>query len=127
MLMRSGIEVVFLTGRRSLVVEHRARDLGVTEVHQGAKNKLAFYDEIVGKRTLTGRETAYIGDDIVDVPFMRRVGFSVAVADAADEVRKIADYVTQKNGGSGAVREICDLILKIQGKWDEVAARYDLI
>jgi 3-deoxy-D-manno-octulosonate 8-phosphate phosphatase (KDO 8-P phosphatase) len=126
MLMRSGVEVVFLTGRQSAVVEHRARDLGVLEVHQGAKNKLEWYPEIVEKRGLTGSQVGYVGDDIVDVPFMKRVGFAVAVADAADNVRHMAHYVTIKKGGRGAVREICDMILKIQGQWDEVVKKYEL-
>jgi 3-deoxy-D-manno-octulosonate 8-phosphate phosphatase (KDO 8-P phosphatase) len=126
MLMRYGVDVVFLTGRQSAVVEHRARDLGVTEVHQGAKNKLDLYGEIVEKRGLSGSQVGYVGDDIVDIPFMKRVGFSVAVADAADEVKRAAHYTTEKNGGCGAVREVCDMVLKIQGKWDEVAKRYEL-
>jgi 3-deoxy-D-manno-octulosonate 8-phosphate phosphatase (KDO 8-P phosphatase) len=126
MLMRSGVEVVFLTGRQSAVVEHRARDLGVREVHQGAKNKLDWYPEIVVKRDLSGSQVGYVGDDVVDVPFMKRVGFAVAVADAADDVRRMAHYVTDKKGGRGAVREVCDMILKIQGTWDEVAKKYEL-
>lgn len=126
MLMRYGVDIVFLTGRKSAVVEHRARDLGVGEVHQGVWNKLEMYEEIVKKRNLVGSQVAYIGDDIVDIPSMKRVGFSVAVADAADEVKKIADYTTRKNGGSGAVREVCDMILKLQGKWEEMACKYEL-
>jgi 3-deoxy-D-manno-octulosonate 8-phosphate phosphatase (KDO 8-P phosphatase) len=127
MLMRSGVEVVFLTGRQSAVVEHRARDLGVREVHQGAKNKLEWYPEIVEKRGLSGDQVGYVGDDIVDVPFMKRVGFAVAVADAMEEVRRAAHYVATQKGGQGAVREVCDMILKIQGTWDEVAKKYELI
>ncbi|MBN1382889.1 MAG: HAD-IIIA family hydrolase [Deltaproteobacteria bacterium] len=126
MLMRYGIEVVFLTGRRSSVVEYRACDLGVVEVYQGVKNKLEMYDEIVEKKNIAGAQAAYMGDDIIDIPFMRRVGFSIAVADAANEVKEIADYVTEKSGGRGAVREVCDLILKLQGKWEEVAEKYEL-
>ncbi|MBN1663516.1 MAG: HAD-IIIA family hydrolase [Deltaproteobacteria bacterium] len=127
MLMRTGVDVVFLTGRKSAVVEHRARDLGIGEVHQGVWNKLERYEEIVKKRNLSAREVAYIGDDVVDVPSMRRVGFSVAVADAVEEVKKIADYTTREKGGSGAVREVCDMIMKLQGKWEEVASKYELV
>jgi len=126
MLMRSGVEVVFLTGRQSAVVEHRARDLGVLEVRQGAKNKLEWYPEIVEKRGLSGDQVGYVGDDIVDVPFMKRVGFAVAVADAMEDVRRVAHYVATQKGGRGAVREVCDMILRIQGNWDEVAKKYEL-
>lgn len=125
MLMRYGIDVVFLTGRMSSVVEHRANDLGIRGVYQGVWNKLDMYDEIVRKRNLADSQVAYVGDDIVDIPFMKRVGFAVAVADAAEEVKKIADYITKKSGGRGAVREVCEMILKIQGKWHEVASRYE--
>jgi len=126
-MMRHGIDVVFLTGRRSEVVEHRARDLGVGEVHQGIWNKVEAFEEILRRRNLDRDHVAYVGDDVVDIALLKRVGFSVAVADASEDVKKTADYVTKKSGGRGAVREVCEIILKAQEKWDEVATRYDFI
>ncbi len=125
MLMRCGIDVVFLTGRKSLVVDHRAADLEIKEVHQGIWNKREVFDEILKRRKLSPEETAYIGDDVVDIPVLKRVGFGVAVADACPEAVGVADYVTERPGGRGAVREVCEMILKVQGRWGEVAARYE--
>ena len=126
LLMRYGIGVVLLTGRKSAVVEHRARDLGIEEVHQGIWNKVEVSESILQNRDLRYDQVAFVGDDIVDIPLLRRVGFSVAVADAAEEVKRIVDFVTQKKGGRGAVREICEIILLAQDKWADVAARYEL-
>lgn len=124
-LMRYGIDVILVTGRRSDVVEHRARDLGISEVHQGVTNKLEISDTILRNRSLNYEHIAFIGDDIVDIPLLRRVGFSAAVADAAEDVRKCVDYVTIRKGGRGAVREVCEVILKAKGEWTDVATRYE--
>jgi len=124
-LMRYGIEVALLTGRRSQVVEHRAADLGIAEVHQGIRNKVEALAEILQRRNLAPEETAYAGDDIVDIPLFKRVGFAVAVADAVPEVRQVADYVTGCKGGRGAVRELCEVILQAQELWADVAAKYE--
>lgn len=124
-LMRYGIEVALLTGRRSRAVEHRAAELGIAEVHQGILNKAETFAEILQRRNLAPEETAYAGDDIVDIPVLRRVGFAVAPADAVPEVRQVVDYVTDCIGGRGAVRELCEVILRAQGFWAEVAARYE--
>jgi 3-deoxy-D-manno-octulosonate 8-phosphate phosphatase (KDO 8-P phosphatase) len=126
MLMRSGIVVVVLTGRKSRVVDHRAADLGITEVHQGILNKADLFAPILERNHVTPDQTACVGDDVVDVPLLRRAGFSVAVADAVAEARQAADYVTHHPGGRGAVREICEVILKAQNRWAEVVARYEL-
>lgn len=126
MMMRYDIDVVFLTGRRSRVVEHRAADLGIKEVHQGILNKLGVFEEILQRRNLAPEETAYVGDDLVDVPLIKRVGFGVSVADAVPEARLAADYVTHHRGGRGAVREVCEVILRAQERWAEVAVRYEL-
>lgn len=126
-LMRCDIGVALLTGRRSKVVEHRAADLGITEVYQGVWNKAEAFTGILERYRLASVETAYVGDDIVDIPLLKRVGFSVAVADAVPEARKVADYVTKRTGGRGAVREVCELILIAQGRWEEVAARYEFV
>jgi 3-deoxy-D-manno-octulosonate 8-phosphate phosphatase (KDO 8-P phosphatase) len=125
MLQRHGIQVAILTGRTSAVVDHRARDLKITEVYQGALNKKEVFAQILEKNHLTPEVIAYLGDDIVDIPVLKMVGFAAAVADALDLVKKTVDYVTVNGGGQGAVREICEMLLMSQGYWTEVAARYD--
>ena len=126
LLMRGGIDVALLTGRTSEVVNHRARDLGITTVCQGAKDKAQVLAEMLAEKHISRERVAYVGDDIVDVPAFRMVGFSAAVADAPGYVKAHADYITEKKGGDGAVREICEMILKAQGTWDAVTERYGL-
>lgn len=126
MLIRYGIDVVLLTGRRSQVVEYRARDLNISEVHQGIHDKLAIFYEILREKALNREDVAFMGDDVVDIPLLKKVGFSVAVADASEEVKISVDYITNKVGGNGAVREICDMILRCQGKWIDVTQKYDI-
>ncbi|MDD5723616.1 MAG: HAD hydrolase family protein [Syntrophales bacterium] len=126
LLMRGGVDVMLLTGRTSKVVKHRADELGIRDVYQGAKDKAPMLEEILGERGLSGECIAYVGDDVVDIPVFRMVGFSAAVADAPEYVRAQADYVTEKGGGAGAVREICDMIMGAQGAWSEVRARYGM-
>lgn len=125
MIQRYGIQVAILTGRTSAVVDHRARDLKITEVYQGALNKKEVFNRILQKNNLTPDVIAYMGDDIVDIPVLKLAGFSAAVADATDLVKKTVDYVTVNRGGQGAVREICDMLLVAQNHWAEVAKRYD--
>ncbi len=127
MLLRYDVDVVLLTGRTSRVVEHRASDLGIKEIYQGVLNKLEVYEDILRRKNLGGESLAFVGDDVVDVPVLRRVGFSATVADAPDDLKKVVDYVTKNQGGRGAVRELCELLLKVKGKWPEVAARYELL
>jgi 3-deoxy-D-manno-octulosonate 8-phosphate phosphatase (KDO 8-P phosphatase) len=126
MLQRHGIEVGIITGRTSVVVDYRAKELGIDIVYQGALKKLVSYDDIKEKTGLSDSQIAYMGDDVIDVPVLRRVGFSAAPNDALPEVISLVDHVTSKGGGMGAVREICDLILKGRGFWDEVVGRYEL-
>ena len=126
MLQRHGVEIGIITGRTSVVVDIRARELGITIVYQGALRKLESYDDVKLKTGLSDSQIAYIGDDIIDVPVMRRVAFSAAPSDALPEVREMADYVTACEGGRGAVREVCDMIIKGRGEWEEVVARYEL-
>jgi len=125
MIQRHGIAVGILTGRKSDVVEHRARDLKIAEVYQGALNKKEVFAQILQKNNLTPESVAYMGDDIVDIPVLKIVGFSAAVADALELVKKTVDYVTVSRGGRGAVREVCEMLLVAQGFWPAVAARYD--
>ncbi len=124
MLQRAGIRVGIITGRQSEVVKHRAAELGIEILYQGAKVKLGPYEEILQDLKLTDAEVAYMGDDLVDLPILRRVGFSVTVSDAVDEVKPWVDYVTIRPGGRGAVREICDLLLKRMGAWEAQTERY---
>jgi len=126
LLIRYGIAVAFLTGRESPVVSRRARDLGIEEVYQGVKDKGSFMADYLGRKELAPSEVAYAGDDIVDIPVFRQVGFAVAVADACREVREAADYVAGEKGGRGAIRETCELILKVQNKWPDVMRRYGI-
>lgn len=124
-LMRFDIDVVLLTGRKSSVVEHRARDLGIREVHQQIWDKVAAFEGILERRGLMADQVAFMGDDVVDIPLQRRVGFSAAPADADEMVRRSVDFVTSRPGGRGAVREVCERILRGRGFWDEVARRYE--
>ena len=124
LLMRSGIEVILLTGRESKVVLHRARDLGIEHVYQKALNKIEVYKTILAQRNLEDKEVGFVGDDLVDLPVLRKVGFSAAVPDAVPEVKEIVDYITTKKGGEGAVRELCELLLKAQNKWEAVTEKY---
>lgn len=124
LLQRAGIEVGIITGRESAIVEHRAAELGIMRVFQGAKNKLDPYEQILADTGYADHQVAYVGDDLVDLPILRRVGFAVAVADAINELHPWVDYITRTPGGRGAVREVCDLILKQSGKWEQVTERY---
>lgn len=124
-LQRYGVKVAILTGRKSKVVEHRAKDLDIKDIYQKVYNKKEVFEKILKKQKLSADEVAFIGDDIVDVPVLKSVGFSVAVSDAHDVVKKSVHYVTKNRGGNGAVREICEMILQAQGKWPEIAARYE--
>jgi 3-deoxy-D-manno-octulosonate 8-phosphate phosphatase (KDO 8-P phosphatase) len=124
MLMRSEVGVALLTGRDSSVVVHRAGDLGIEMVYQGAKDKLPVFERILREKGLKGEEVCYVGDDLVDMPVMRRSGLSISVADASEELKGSVDYVTERPGGRGAVREVCELILKAQGKWEDATSRY---
>jgi len=108
-------------------VDNRAKELGISLVYQGALKKLESYDDIKQKTGLDDYQIAYMGDDVIDVPVLRRVGFSAAPLDGLCEVRAVVDYVASSAGGCGAVREVCDHILKAHGVWDEIAARYELL
>ncbi len=124
MLQRAGFKIGFVTGRESALVSRRAEELEVDFLYQGAKNKAVPYEEILQRMGCQDDEVAYIGDDLIDLPIILRAGFSVAVCDAVDEVIESADYMTKRPGGRGAVREVCDLLLKASGRWPEVTERY---
>lgn len=124
MLQRAGVEIGIITGRHSRVVAHRMRELGIDLVFQGAKSKLEPFQDILAQRDLNPDQVAYVGDDIVDLPILSRVGFSATVADGCVEVRQRVDYVSHFAGGQGAVREICEMLLKAQGRWDQIITGY---
>ena len=124
LLQRAGIRVGIITGRQSDIVARRAAELGIEIVYQGAKDKMVPFREILHKCGLEPAEVAYVGDDVVDLPVMRQVGFSVTVADAVEDIKPYVDLVTSRPGGRGAVREVCDFLLKETGRWASVTGRY---
>jgi 3-deoxy-D-manno-octulosonate 8-phosphate phosphatase (KDO 8-P phosphatase) len=113
---RAGIVIGIITGRKAEVVSVRARELGIGEVHQGALEKIGVYEALLKKYGLRDDETAFIGDDIVDVGILKRVGFAVTVADCDPAVKPYADVITHAKGGRGAVREVINLLLASRGK-----------
>jgi 3-deoxy-D-manno-octulosonate 8-phosphate phosphatase (KDO 8-P phosphatase) len=126
LFIRAGLEVAIVTSRKSKVVLHRANDLGIKILFQGAPDKVKAFEEIITTKGLLPEDTSYIGDDLIDIPLLKRVGFSVAVADAVREVKGCVDYVTERPGGYGAVREVCELVLRTQERWEGVTERYFL-
>jgi 3-deoxy-D-manno-octulosonate 8-phosphate phosphatase (KDO 8-P phosphatase) len=120
---RAGLKMAFISGRTSGAVARRAAELGVAEVHQGTRDKVATYEGLMRRHNLPDAAAAFIGDDLVDLALLGRVGLAVAVADAAPEVRAAVHYVTAAPGGRGAVREVVRLILEVQGRWADVLRR----
>jgi 3-deoxy-D-manno-octulosonate 8-phosphate phosphatase (KDO 8-P phosphatase) len=112
MLMESGVGVAIITGRSSGAVERRAAELSITDIYQKCADKIAAYEELKLKYSIEDSQAAYVGDDVVDVPLLLRVGLPATVADAQESVKAICLYVATKDGGRGAVREVCDLILE---------------
>ena len=124
MWQRAGHRSALLTARRSPVVDRRARELEIDHVVQGAIRKLPAYEALLAEIGVGHENVCYIGDDVVDLPLVSRVGFGVAVADACSELIEQAHHVTRAAGGHGAVREVIELILKAQGRWDALLERY---
>jgi len=123
-LHRAGIKTAIISGRESKAVVHRAKELCIEDVYQGIHNKIEAYEKILKKHRIKDNETCYIGDDLIDLPILRRVGFSVAVPNAPLELKRSVSYVTSAPGGYGAIREVTEKILKSQGKWDMIISRY---
>jgi len=119
----AGITVAFLSGRYSQTVASRAKDLRVEEVYQGVSNKLAVYESLLKKYSLQDKEVCYVGDDLSDIPPLKRAGLSYVVADAVEEARRAAKRVTNNPGGRGAIREVIDSILKSSGAWNQAAKK----
>jgi 3-deoxy-D-manno-octulosonate 8-phosphate phosphatase (KDO 8-P phosphatase) len=117
-LKKCGIKTAIISARKSGVIAHRAKDLKIDKVYVGACPKLNAYERMLKEFKVLDEEVCFIGDDLADLGVMYRCGVSVAVANAVSEVKQIADYVTVRQGGRGAVREIVELILQAQGHWD---------
>ena len=124
LLHRAGLRSGIISGRTSTAVEKRAQDLGMSFVIQGCEDKQQAFADILDQAGVENLEVAYIGDDLNDIPLILQSGLGVAVADAVLETREHAHYVTNAAGGFGAVREVCELILKAQGRWDDLIANY---
>jgi 3-deoxy-D-manno-octulosonate 8-phosphate phosphatase (KDO 8-P phosphatase) len=120
-----GIETGVISGRQSPATEERCRQMRCSYVYQGHIEKVPLFEEILAKSGIPPGHIAYIGDDLTDVVIMRRVGLAVATANARQEVKQCAHYVTASPGGGGAVREVCELLLKAQGHWDELLRKYE--
>jgi 3-deoxy-D-manno-octulosonate 8-phosphate phosphatase (KDO 8-P phosphatase) len=121
---RAGKKLAIISGRGSSAVTHRARELDIDVVRLNIKDKRPALEEILAELDLTLEQTAVMGDDLPDLPMLRACGFPVAVADAVEELKAAACYVTKLPGGCGCVRETIELILKQSGRWDEIMARY---
>jgi len=124
MLRASGVEIALITGRTSRCVAARAQNLDIVHVYQGVENKLEAMVDLLNKLKLSRDAAAYMGDDVVDLTVMRHVGMAVTVPDAPLLVREHSHYITQRNGGHGAVRETCEMIMSAQGTLDKQLAPY---
>ena len=122
-LMMSGVEVAIITSKKSGAVRHRAEELKIKRFHEGIKKKTEPYEEMLKEMGITDAQVAYVGDDLVDLSMMKRVGLPIAVGDAVEDVKQHAAYVTKARGGYGAVREVAEMILKAQDKWDKILAK----
>jgi 3-deoxy-D-manno-octulosonate 8-phosphate phosphatase (KDO 8-P phosphatase) len=124
LLMKAGIEVGIVTGRASEALLHRCRNLGIRHVYDDVRDKASALEQILEKNRISAQEIAFVGDDLPDIPIMKRVGLPIAVADAHEAVIESADIVTIANGGKGAVREICEKILQSRGLWGDILKQY---
>jgi len=124
LLRAAGIPSVIITAKKSRIVTLRARDMRVAKAYQGYLNKLIPFEDILKRFKITPEEICFIGDDLIDIPVLKRVGFAVAVHNAVAETRDAAHYVTSRTGGRGAVREVCDIILRSQDKWEMAAGKF---
>ena len=124
LLRQAGIELGIITGRQSELVTRRMNDLKVKYVYQGVPDKLPSFEQLMAECGLQPEQVAYMGDDILDLPLLRRVGLAAMPADGAPDIRPHVHFVSRFPGGHGAVRELCELILKAQGKWSNVMDFY---
>ncbi len=124
MLIKAGITVAMITGRYSKVIERRALELGIKEVYQKCHDKRIAFRHLIEKYSVDPKEVAYIGDDIVDLPLLKMSGFSASVADGSEEAKNASKIITKNRGGRGAVREVCEFILKAKGFWKDIIDEY---
>jgi len=120
LLQRTGIEVGVITARSSKLVNHRMENLGIKHLYQGRLDKITAFNDLVSKLGVNADETAYVGDDVIDLPVMKKVGLAIAVQDAHPFVKKHAHWITEHNGGRGAARDVCELIMEAQGTLEEL-------
>ena len=124
LLLSAGIDVIIISGRKSKTVKYRAKELGIQEIYQGVKGKESLCRKLIQRKGLKREQVCCMGDDLPDLPMFSEAGISIAVADASPEVRAAARFVTRNGGGNGAVREVCELILKGQEKWPEASSAF---
>jgi 3-deoxy-D-manno-octulosonate 8-phosphate phosphatase (KDO 8-P phosphatase) len=125
-LLNQGIQVGFLSGRSSGAVAMRAKDLGISFLFQGIKDKMVLYGKLLKKTKLEPEQVSFMGDDFIDLRLLQNVGLSISVPNGHPLIRKEVDWVTQTAGGMGAVREVSELVLKAQGKWDSLLRQYGI-
>jgi 3-deoxy-D-manno-octulosonate 8-phosphate phosphatase (KDO 8-P phosphatase) len=124
MLRETGVEIAVITGRNSAAVAHRMQGLGIDHVYQGREEKLPAFELLLKQLGLTADQAACVGDDVIDLPLLRRAGLAIAVADAHELVKVHAHWVTANRGGHGAAREVCDLLMRAQGTLEPLWRRY---
>jgi len=124
LVMQAGVKVGIVTGRSSRALGRRCQNLGIPYLFDSVEDKAGILDEIVTQTGVKADRAAFVGDDLPDLPLMKRTGLSIAVADAHEIVRQTADWTTRAPGGRGAVREVCEALLKAQGLWEQIIARY---
>ncbi len=124
MLKQTGVEIAVISGRESPIVAMRMQSLGITHVYQNQEDKRIVFNELLVKLELSSDEVAYVGDDVIDLPVMMHVGLAISVADANEAVKACSDWCTTLNGGLGAVREVCDLILQAQDNFEPLLSQY---
>jgi len=125
MLINAGLKIGIVTGRSSAALERRCSELGITCVYDGVRDKGALLNDILSETGISSpREVAFVGDDLPDIPLLKKIGLPIAVADAHPNVKDVAAAVTSAGGGRGAVREICEALLKAQGLWHQAVAAY---
>lgn len=124
LLQQSGVATAIISARQSPIVSRRAADLGITHVRQGIHDKRCAFEQLLGEIKISADECGFIGDDVIDLPVLTCVGFAVSVPGGHPEVKSRVHYVTQAAGGRGAAREICDFIMRAQGRYDDILAGY---
>ncbi len=124
LLQQSGVATAIISARKSEIVARRAADLGIRHLHQGVHDKFAAFKQLLADSGCQADECGFVGDDVIDLPILTRVGFAASVPNGHIEVRSRVHYVTEASGGRGAARELCDLILKAQGNYEAALAPY---